>query len=113
MLCFTFVDQLPSRSQPRTRQINYYQWVTLFLLVQAILFKVPVTIWRLFCEDIGAHIDNVVKGLREISKDTKTFSLDHRQNNIKALVLCTDRLKLLSLTQNHILLVSIFWLLFL
>ena len=41
--------------------LNYYQWVPIFLLVQAFLFFLPSVFWRLFCERSGINVHNLVE----------------------------------------------------
>jgi len=41
--------------------LNYYQWVPIFLLIQAFLFYVPSMFWRLFSERSGINVHNLVE----------------------------------------------------
>lgn len=84
-LCPT--EHLPGPDANKQQMINYYQWVSLFILVQALLFLVPVMLWRHLCSDICVQIDGVVANLRDVSKNC---AIDNRMNTIKAVVMRTD-----------------------
>lgn len=41
--------------------LSYYQWVPIFLLIQAFLFYLPSVFWRLFSERSGINVHNLVE----------------------------------------------------
>ena len=83
-----FEERLPGPDGPRARMINYYQWVTLFILSQAVLFLLPKLIWRtVFTE--GFYVSSIAQRL----KDTiaKSVELERRKKLILDLVHYVDR----------------------
>lgn len=93
---FTFFpESLPGPSGVKEHMINYYQWVTLFLLVQAVMFVTPKLIWKFISCDTGYYISGVVQQLRDVS--TKLETTDQRKSAIDNLIIYTDRYVYLSL----------------
>jgi len=66
-----FTEQIPMKSPERYRSmIPYYQWVPMILLVQALLFYLPVAVWRSACGHSGLDVANLVScGLTFSSAD--------------------------------------------
>jgi len=66
-----FADEIPSRTPERyQRMIPYYQWVPMILLVQALLFYLPISVWRSVCGHSGLDVGNLVNcGLTFSSAD--------------------------------------------
>lgn len=88
------IEKLPGPSGPRNQRINYYQWVELFILIQAVLFVAPRIFWRFLCHDIGSQIDVNVRTLQKLAQNmTPDRSVQEtREQVMEALVHNTDRL---------------------
>lgn len=52
---------IPGQVGALKQHISYYQWVPVFLLIQAFLFYLPSLVWRVFSERSGININNLVE----------------------------------------------------
>lgn len=85
-------DHLPAPDEPRRRKINYYQWVTLFILVQAIMFILPKIVWRFICNSDGYYVSQVAEVLNAVSIcKPESSDGEKRKALIKSAVFYTDR----------------------
>lgn len=56
-----FADRVPTDDlESSRRMVSYYQWVPLLLLVQALLFHLPITVWRTLSGRSGMYVRNLV-----------------------------------------------------
>ncbi|OWF53666.1 Innexin unc-9 [Mizuhopecten yessoensis] len=78
------IEQLHMRKE---KELNYYQWVPVMLLVQALLFYCPCIIWRLMNGNSGINVDRIVS----LAGDAQYESPDSRIRTIKYLVRHMDR----------------------
>ena len=57
-----FGEYIPKEDEGHKRQmIPYYQWVPMILLVQALLFYMPVMVWRTLNSRSGIDVNNIVE----------------------------------------------------
>ena len=66
-------DPIP-RETPHHQKINYYQWIPLFIVMQAVFFYLPHLLWGLLYPRGGLDINDVVtaaKGLGHFEKGSK------------------------------------------
>ena len=55
-------DDIPREVEHREKNpIIYYQWVPLILMVQALLFYLPVIIWRSMNSSTGIDLNDIVE----------------------------------------------------
>ncbi|XP_055861709.1 innexin unc-9-like isoform X1 [Biomphalaria glabrata] len=52
-------------------QINFYRWITVIFLVQALLFKLPNLVWNICNEYSGTQIEKMVTMIADSSFDSK------------------------------------------
>lgn len=69
------------------KELNYYQWVPVMLLIQALLFYTPCIIWRLLNGQSGINVDRIVS----LASDAQYENPDNRVRTIKYLVRHMDR----------------------
>lgn len=55
-----FGEYIPKAEEDR-HIIPYYQWVPMILLVQALLFYLPVMVWRTLNSRSGVDVNNIVE----------------------------------------------------
>uniref|UniRef100_A0A914X427 Innexin n=2 Tax=Plectus sambesii TaxID=2011161 RepID=A0A914X427_9BILA len=70
-----FNDYIPDDyGERRNREIGYYQWVPLVLIIQAILFATPLIIWKSLHSTSGINVKSVLNSAASIKKkfDKKT-----------------------------------------
>jgi len=60
------VDAVPGVPFNRKQYINYYQWVPMVLLAQAVMFRIPSLFWRLFSDRSGINVNNLVEAAETI-----------------------------------------------
>ncbi|KAI0228996.1 Innexin unc-7, partial [Lamellibrachia satsuma] len=56
---------------PNKRQISYYQWVHMMLIVQALLFYAPAVIWRSYNVAAGINLNNLIQASRKLGDPNK------------------------------------------
>lgn len=71
----------------KEKEINYYQWVPVMLLIQALLFYMPCIIWRILNGQSGINVDRIVS----LASDAMMESPENRARSIKYLVKHMDR----------------------
>lgn len=71
----------------RQKELPYYQWVPVVLLLQALLFYIPCIIWRILNSQSGINIDRIVS----LSTEAQYESPDNRIKTIKYVVRHLDR----------------------
>ncbi|KAL8587752.1 hypothetical protein ACOMHN_020970 [Nucella lapillus] len=69
------------------KELTYYQWVPVVLLLQALLFYIPCIIWRLLNGQSGINIDRIVS----LASDAQYESPEVRMRTIKYVVRHIDR----------------------
>lgn len=63
-----FTEYIPKAHEHDKRQVvPYYQWVPIFLLVQALMFYMPVLVWRLNARS-GINVNHVVESAEKYQK---------------------------------------------
>ena len=76
-----FEDEIPKDHEPHLRkEIIYYQWVPLILLVQAVLFYFPCQLWRAFNSKAGIDADNILDAAQTFYKAEK---IDRRERTLR------------------------------
>ncbi|KAL3855097.1 hypothetical protein ACJMK2_014327 [Sinanodonta woodiana] len=79
---------IPLNIQEREgRELNYYQWVPVMLLVQALMFYLPCIIWRILNGQSGINVDRIVS----LAGDAQYESPENRTRTIKYVVRHMDR----------------------
>ncbi|CAH1801425.1 unnamed protein product [Owenia fusiformis] len=74
---------IPKSDSGRTRlELQYYQWVPIVLLVQAVLFYFPCVIWRLLHDKSGVNITTLCTTL----EDKGNLDPDTRNKTIRYIV---------------------------
>jgi hypothetical protein len=59
---------VPGQFDHEERQVvTYYQWMAFILLIQALLFYLPIRVWHSFCKHSGLDLANVVEGCKVAS----------------------------------------------
>ena len=71
----------------REKELNYYQWVPVMLLVQALMFYLPCIMWRILNGQSGINVDRIVS----MGSDAQFESPDNRARTIRYLVKHMDR----------------------
>jgi hypothetical protein len=57
-----FEDHIPqAHEHDKRHMITYYQWMPLILLVQALLFYIPIMLWRSMNSRSGIDVNNIVE----------------------------------------------------
>lgn len=70
-----FDEEIPKEIQNREKHpIIYYQWVPLILMIQALLFYLPVVIWRSVNSRTGIDLNDIVETAEkfQFAEDSKT-----------------------------------------
>lgn len=78
------IEQIHMR---KDKELNYYQWVPVMLLVQSLLFYCPCILWRLMNGNSGINVDRIVS----LGSDAQYESPENRIRTIKYLVRHMDR----------------------
>ncbi|XP_041375015.1 innexin unc-9-like [Gigantopelta aegis] len=74
-----FGEILPEEEKEREmKQVKYYQWIPVILLTQALLFKIPNVIWKLFNPRVGLNMNKIL----DMVADTQLSSPDERKSTI-------------------------------
>ena len=66
-MLFVCSEDIPKPLEDR-KMINYYQWVPLGLLLQAVLFYLPRVFWRNFNYRAGVDVNNIVEAAQLLPK---------------------------------------------
>ncbi|XP_050418388.1 innexin unc-9 isoform X2 [Patella vulgata] len=83
-----FQNQIPvEHSFRKERELTYYQWVPVVLLIQALMFYLPCIIWRLLNGQSGINVDRIVS----LASDAQYESPEVRMRTIKYVVRHIDR----------------------
>ena len=82
-----FEEDIPKAHEPR-RFIGYYQWVPLFLFVQALMFYIPCIVWRVFNDKSGINVHNIVEATETIQN---ALHYERRDQLIKYVARHLDR----------------------
>jgi len=57
-----YEEYIPKENEPEKRSmVPYYQWIPIILLVQALLFYMPILVWRGLTSHSGIDVSNIVK----------------------------------------------------
>ncbi|KAH3754631.1 innexin unc-9-like [Dreissena polymorpha] len=81
-------DPIPYNIRDREgKELNYYQWVPVMLLVQSLMFYLPCIIWRLLNGQSGINVDRIVS----LGSDAQYESPENRVRTIKYVVRHLDR----------------------
>lgn len=54
-------EEVPTEQASRHNRIIYYQWVPMILMMQALLFHIPISIWRVFNQKTGVDLNDMVE----------------------------------------------------
>ncbi|XP_023933039.1 innexin unc-9 [Lingula anatina] len=68
-----FNERIPDSSLPR-QHVSYYQWVPIFLLIQALLFHLPSVFWRSLAPRTGIDVHLIVtsmNGLHSVDQEER------------------------------------------
>ncbi|KAK2154474.1 hypothetical protein LSH36_268g02028 [Paralvinella palmiformis] len=79
---------LPKHDDPNKKMINYYQWVPMILLAQALMCYFPSIVWRVLCRRSGLNVAAVMDAA--IAGQRTTYA-DIRDKTIRYMVLQIDR----------------------
>lgn len=72
-------DTIPVDLKTRQdKELTYYQWVPLILMFQALLFKLPNLIWKMFHSAAGISLDRVI----DFAQETQCSSPEDRADAI-------------------------------
>ncbi|XP_071103534.1 innexin unc-9-like isoform X4 [Haliotis cracherodii] len=81
-------EVIPVEHHKRTeKELTYYQWVPVVLLIQALMFYIPCIIWRLLNGQSGINVDRIVG----LASDAQYESPEIRIRTIKYVVRHIDR----------------------
>ena len=101
-------DRIPKQGASR-RYISYYQWVSLILSCQAVLFYLPRPIWRLFSKKSGIAVSTITDAAIECQRK---MDADSRDKTIRYMTKHMGRY-LLEMSRNELVAVrrcnSILW----
>ena len=62
-------DRIPTELHDRGKHpIIYYQWVSFILLIQALLFYMPILIWRTLNHQTGIDVNDIVETSEKLLK---------------------------------------------
>lgn len=78
---------LPAPSEPRERQIAYYQWVPVVIFIQALFFFAPNVVWKALHSRSGVHINKIVSAVSGVEHG----SPDVRDKTIRFIARNLDR----------------------
>ncbi|CAH1784827.1 unnamed protein product [Owenia fusiformis] len=79
-------EHIPRVGEPREFDVNYYQWIPLFLMVQALLFYSPSVVWHTFNSRTGIDINKVITAASTLGE----VVLEKRETTLKHLVRYID-----------------------
>ncbi|CAH1783160.1 unnamed protein product [Owenia fusiformis] len=79
-------EVVPRENEPRMFEVAYYIWVPLFLMIQALLFYIPIKIWYIFNNRTGCDMNTVVKTAAKLGEVVQ----DKREVYLKYLVRYID-----------------------
>ncbi|KAK2191732.1 hypothetical protein NP493_47g06073 [Ridgeia piscesae] len=82
-----FEDQIPLQKDPET-EINYYQWVPIILMFQALLCYLPCILWSFICRKSGFSFANFIDAA---AAGQRTPYLDNREKTLRYMVYQLDR----------------------
>lgn len=71
----------------REEELTYYQWIPIILLFQALLFKLPNILWRLFNGSSGINLDKIVT----LTAVTQVDEPEKRDKTVHHIALYLDR----------------------
>ncbi|PVD39057.1 hypothetical protein C0Q70_01685 [Pomacea canaliculata] len=74
-------------SRRNERELTYYQWVPVVLLLQALMFYIPCLLWRLLNGQSGINVDRIVS----LASEAQYESPEVRMRTIKYVVRHIDR----------------------
>lgn len=69
-------------SHRQNKEITYYQWVPIVLLIQVLLFKIPHIIWVQLRKNSGLDLQKFI----EIAEETQCLSRQERESKIEVIV---------------------------
>ncbi|ELU16070.1 hypothetical protein CAPTEDRAFT_114804 [Capitella teleta] len=90
-------DRVPKEREER-QMITYYQWVSLILAFQAVLFYLPRPLWRLFNKKSGMAVSTITDAAIECQRKTESEGAD---KTMRYMVKHMGRF-LLELSRNHL-----------
>lgn len=62
----TFEEDIPKPDKPK-KMITYYQWVPLFLMIQALMFYIPCLLWKSLNSKSGVQITQIVQAGKDLN----------------------------------------------
>ena len=81
-------SQIPTQvGERRQKELTYYQWVPLILLILALLFKIPRMFWKVLVASSGISMDK----LGNLAKETQYISPEDRKKKLEYIVKYLDQ----------------------
>ncbi|ELU18577.1 hypothetical protein CAPTEDRAFT_68350, partial [Capitella teleta] len=80
----TFDEDIPKPENPK-KLITYYQWVPLFLMIQALMFYVPCLLWRSMNGKAGVQIKQIVQAGQDMHDN------ENKEKKLRYMVRQMDR----------------------
>lgn len=71
----------------RQKELTYYQWVPIILLILALLFKMPRMVWKVLSASSGISMDK----LGNLAKETQYISPEDREKKLNHIVKYLDQ----------------------
>ena len=74
----SFDEYIPKEHEnDKRRMIPYYQWMPIILLLQALFFHLPITVWRTLNRKSGVDVNYIVEAGEGFEDIEKTEEQDH------------------------------------
>ena len=72
-----FEEYIPKEHEKEKRHmIPYYQWMPMILLVQALMFYMPIMVWRTLNKKSGIDVNNIVEAGETFQSAEKAVNRD-------------------------------------
>lgn len=84
-----FEKYIPKEEQSELRHmIPYYQWMPIILLIQALMFYIPIIVWRTLNRKSGIDVDNIVEAGESFQEACKPID---REKTLEYMTIQLDR----------------------